>query len=47
MNKKLINCGLKLLKDSELVHRILDQTIEALIVLNQGKGFKFETKVHY
>ncbi|AZB90583.1 hypothetical protein DKE41_008890 [Acinetobacter pittii] len=37
LNKVLINRGLEPIKDSELVHRILDQTIEAAEVSSSGE----------
>jgi len=37
LNKVLINRGLEPIKDSELVHRILDQTIESAEVSSSGE----------
>ncbi|WP_245809192.1 hypothetical protein [Acinetobacter populi] len=37
LNKVLINRGLEPIKDSELVHRILDQAIEATEVSSSGE----------
>lgn len=37
LNKVLINRGLEPIKDSELVHRILDQTIEAAEISSSGE----------
>jgi len=37
LNKVLINRGLEPIKDSELVHRILDQTIESAEISSSGE----------
>ncbi|WP_228272236.1 hypothetical protein [Acinetobacter bereziniae] len=37
LNKVLINRGLEPIKDSELVHRILDQAIESAEVSSSGE----------
>ncbi|MDV5202745.1 hypothetical protein [Acinetobacter baumannii] len=44
LNKALINKGLMPIKDSELVHIILDQCIEAAELSNSGKVLVREQK---